>query len=175
MGKQSSSLSFLQSPLSYLLQSRHLHKPNSMGKEWKGNDRSCLPGAQVWDSRAEGGCRCGGGKPEDPGERLGSGAPVPVHPLHSWRTGINGLVYSGPQIIGREHHGEGLPESARYFPSDRHSLETPMHVWSDPRLPGEDSTAHLDHPRFFAPPTRPDLMLPSLTRRVYGTCNPCQA
>ena len=101
---------------------------------------------------------------------------VPVHPLHSWTTGINGLVYSGPQIIGREHHGQGLPETARHFPSDRHSLETPVHVRSDPQLPGEDSTVLTwTIPGSFAPPTRPDLTLSSLTQCVYGACNLCQA
>lgn len=55
------------------------------------------------------------------------------------------------------------------------SLETPVHVRSDPRLPGEDSTAHLDHPRFLGSPHPSDLTLPSLTQRVYGACNPCQA
>ena len=55
------------------------------------------------------------------------------------------------------------------------SLETPVHVRSDPRLPGEDSTAHLTIPGSLAPPTRPALTLPSPTERVYGACNPCQA
>lgn len=54
------------------------------------------------------------------------------------------------------------------------SLETPMHVRSDPRLPGEDSTAHLDHPRFLGSP-HPSRLNAALTQCVYGACNPCQA
>lgn len=68
------------------------------------------------------------------------GAAVPVHPLHSWRrgTGINGLVYSGPQIIGR---GSTMERASRRMPRCASLLtdtvwRPPSHVWSDPQLPG---------------------------------------